>query len=697
VPRIEIRTGEVCLVLEPDAAGRLRQIGWRPGPVERGGFPPEAFPVAYPTWGDEGGRTPALRVSAAGGVGSVRLVFQGHEQSAHAHGEIHRIQLADQLRRLSLVLVYSTWERDGVLEQWVELANSRDAPLTLHELAAASATVAGDEPWLTHYGGDWAGEWTVVEERLRRGAKVLESYGVVRPHLQLSPFFLLSPAGTSDERAGAVLAGALAWGGGVRLHFGVGHPPQQAVRVLAGHRPAGAGYLLEAGETFETPHQYWAWSMRGRAALTHRLHGFVRDHVVRDGRRLRRTVLNNWEATFFDFDLARLATLMEGGRAAGAELFLLDDGWFGDEHPRDGDDAGLGDWTANPRKLPGGLAALAEAATASSLDLGLWIEPEMVNRASRLYAQHPDWVVSEPGRELREERNQLVLDLCRDDVRAFVSATIDKLLTECPGISYLKWDANRDLTEAGSAALGRDRQDNIWVDTVRARSALMAGVAERHPGIELMLCASGGGRTDLDSLRHVHEVWLSDNTDAVARVHMQWHASHFLPAEVIAAHVTRWDGQGVEFACAVAMSARFGFDLDMAALGEAEREVCRRAAEAYAGVRDLVQLGELHRLVSPECGDGARAALMYVDEQGRRAVVFAYQLADTAQPRQGRLLLAGIDRTADYDVRHINLSGDALADGVARRSGAALLEEGLDWPLHLARTAVIWEIAQLPG
>jgi alpha-galactosidase len=224
----------------------------------------------------------------------------------------------------------------------------------------------------------------------------------------------------------------------------------------------------------------------------------------------------------------------------------------------------------------------------------------------------------------------------------------------------------------------------------------MADVAERHPGIELMLCASGGGRTDLDSLRHVHEVWLSDNTDAVARVHMQWAASHFLPAQLIAAHVTRWGGQGVEFACAVAMSARFGFDLDLAALSEEERETCRRAAVAYAGVRDLVQLGELHRLVSPLGGDGSRAALMYVDESGSRAVVFAYQLAEAAQPVEVRLLLAGLDPALDYDVHHIGLSHGAQVDGVVRRSGAMLLEEGLDWPLRDARTAVIWEVGQLP-
>jgi alpha-galactosidase len=696
----EIRVGDVALVLEPDATGRLRQIGWREGSIERGVFPAEAFPVAYPTWGDEGGaHTPALRVTHHDGVTSTRLRLDHWETTQIDTGAEHRAHLTDRDERLDVVLTYRTWGEEQLLEQWVEIRHDQGGPVVVHEVAAAAPAVIADDPWLTHYDGDWAAEWTTTEEPLTSGTKVLESYGGVRPHLQLSPFFLLSPGGRSSEDAASVLAGAVGWGGAVRMAFSRRHPLLDQVRVRCGHAPTGAAYTLDPGASFRTPSMYWAWSSSGRRTLSQRLHRFVRRHVVRDGDRVRATVLNNWEATVFDFDEDRLRALMDGGRKLGAELFLLDDGWFGDEYPRDSDDAGLGDWVPDPRKLPGGLGPLCDAAAERSLRFGLWIEPEMVNRASRLYREHPDWVVSQPVRERREERQQLVLDLCRPEVRDFAYETVAALLADNPGISYLKWDANRDVTEPGSDSLASSRQESFWVDTARARSQLMEDVARNHPGVEMMLCASGGGRTDLATLRHFHEVWLSDNTDAVTRVRMQWAASHFLPAGVVAAHVTRWGGQELGFASAVAMSARFGFDIDPDGLSPDEEAVCRRACAVYGAVRDIVQLGDLHRLVSPEQGDGTRAALMYVDPLSERAVVFAYRL-ETSDPGttraalDERLPLSGLDSSASYDVNVVDLHADPAIVPAEVWAGSDLLAEGLPWAVQAARSAAIWILSR---
>jgi alpha-galactosidase len=696
---IEVRAGATGYRFQVSRRGRLRQVAFGDGPgvpalrvVDQEG----GFPHAHPTYGEDVRGKPALRVTHHDGVTTTRLTVDGHERRRADGGDEHRIRLVDEGEPLDVVLGFRTWEDDDVLEQWVEVTNRQAGPITVHAAAAAAPClpVTDDGAWLTHFGGGWAAEWGTVEERLRFGAKVLESYGGVQPHLQHNPFFLLSPDGPSTEDGGAVLAGGLAWGGNVRFGFEVAS--RDVLRMWCGASPVGADHVLDPGTTLVTPRMVWAWSPAGRGPLSRRLHRWVRGHAVRDGERLRPIVVNNWESTFFDFDQAKLLALMDGARDIDAELFLLDDGWFGDEHPRDDDRAGLGDWVVDRRKLPGGLAALTDGAAARDLRFGLWVEPEMVNPRSTLYEQHPDWVVAQPGRERRLGRHQLVLDVCRPEVRRFAADVVGRLLDENPGISYVKWDANRSISEPGTTALPADRQGNFWHDHATATWALMAEVTERHPDVELMLCASGGGRVDLGSLRWFHEVWLSDNTDPVVRVRMQWAAGHFLPANVVGAHVTRWAERPLPFGCAVAMSARFGFDLDLTGLAPDELAVCRRAVAAYRRVRDLVQLGDLWRLISPDQGTGDVAALAYIARDRSRAVVFAYRLpgpgsASVAVP------LAGLDPERDYEVRVIDLTRDEPSPSPSpspssAAGGSELLRDGLTWEEAEPLTAAIWEL-----
>ncbi len=437
----------------------------------------------------------------------------------------------------------------------------------------------------------------------------------------------------------------------------------------------------------------WTWSTAGRATVTHRFHEWTRSQVLRDPGRLRPIVANNWEATFFDFDQDRITGLIRRAADLGADLFLLDDGWFGSTHPRDDDTTSLGDWEPDPAKLPDGLAPLADAAVAAGIRFGIWLEPEMVNPVSELYAQHPDWVVRD-RRAPQEHRNQLALDPLRPEVREFEAGVVDDTLAAHESISYVKWDANRPITDPGSSALGSDRQSNLWVDHTLATWQVMAEVARRHPDTEMMLCASGGGRTDHGTLRWFHEFWTSDNTDPVARVRMQWACSHFFPAAAMAAHVTRWGGRPLEFACAVALSGRFGFDLDLDSLTDAEAEVCRRAIALARRTQDLVQLGRLERLVSPvEGSDRSRAALMCVAAGADRAVVFAYQLevsASAAPP----LHLVGLDPEATYEIASTDLTSEVVEDE-AQRSGAELMSEGLGWPLEAPCTARMWELTRV--
>jgi len=678
---IEILAGTTGVVLAVGDDGRLHQLGFSHGVAGRTAeFPVGIYPLAYPTFGEEPTREPALRMTHADGVTSTRLMFSSAEVEAHADGEVHRIVLVDRVSPVVVTLVFFTWPAYDVLETWVEVTNLGAEPVTVHEVAATAPAFAASSSRLTHWGGGWAGEWTETTETLAPGTKVLASAGGVRSSLHLPPVVLLSPDGSATEESGSVGACTLVWGGDARFAAEVAMHGQG--RLIAGHQPRGAERRLHRDEAFETPHALWVWSDAGIGPTSRSLHRFAREQVVRGGTEIRATVANTWEAVGFALDDAGLAAQVDQAAAVGAELFLLDDGWFGSAYPRDDDTTSLGDWGVDRSKLPHGLQPLIDHTLAAGLRFGLWVEPEMVNPASELYEAHPDWVIAESGRDRREERNQLVLDVLQPEVRQFETDVVRQVLADHPGISYLKWDANRDITEPGSTALAPDRQSHLPVDRVRATWELMADVARAHPDVELMLCASGGGRSDLGTLRWFHELWTSDNTDPVDRVRIQWGASHLLPASVVAAHVTHWGLRPVPFGCAVALSGRFGFDLDLVALAEDDRAVCAASAATYVRIRDLVQQGDLHRLVSPV--GSTRGAWAYRSADGGRTVVFAYRLPDD-EPGEEMLKLPWL---ADEDPAAFDV--EDLTPGAAASSRTPWPDGGLAWPDAPPPSASVW-------
>ena len=704
--RIEIDGGRIGLVLGVGTDGRLHQLGLgdqqgrQPDPA----FPVSLFPLALPTHGEEALRAPALRVTHADGSPSLRLVFVRATAQPHPFGQEHRIELVDRVGAFEVAVCFRTWPDHDLIEQWVEVRNGDDAPCTLHQVASASPALGAADPYLTHWGGGWANEWSETTERLVRGTKTVASAGGVRSSLHLAPVVLWSPDGRATETDGAVLAVSVAWGGDVRFDAEIG--PHGQGRLVAGLQHLGAERRLEPGETFASPPAVLAWSDHGVGATSRALHCWVRDHVVRDGNRNRAIVFNNWEAMGFSLTTETVCEVIDGAADLGAELFLLDDGWFGDAFPRNDDTQGLGDWVVDARKFPGGLGPVVQHAIDRGIRFGLWVEPEMVNPRSEIYQAHPDWVIAEPGRERREERQQLVLDVCRPEVADFVLEVIDQTLALHPEISYLKWDANRDISESGSAVLPADQQLRLPVDRVRATLAIMDEVARRHPTIELMLCASGGGRSDLANLARFHELWTSDNTDPVDRVRIQWGASHLLPASVLGAHVTRWGQRPMPFACAVALSARFGFDIDPRSLTGEERETAAQAVATYRSIRALVQFGDLHRLVSPiGTGRGALAFLApRVGEQrgteGPIAVVFAFVLDNQedhhAASDDGRespvVSVPGLDPDRRYTVVD-RTPGDVNHGQAFTALGRDLAATGLQWPGPGWPSAKVWVVS----
>jgi alpha-galactosidase len=606
---------------------------------------PNRFDEAYPQWGDGYIWEPAVQVTHADGNTSTTLLYEKITRTNEAPDrELVRIQLRDPAYPFRATICFRLHRERDLLEQWMEFQHQERGPVKLDRMASSALLLPATNLYLTHFFGEWAKEMQPTTELLTPGIKVLDSKLGVRAQQFRNPSFILSLDRPATETNGRVLAGTLAWSGSFQCAF---DHNGRAVRALCGVNPFASSYFLKANETFTTPTMIWVWSNRGLGEMSRKLHSWARDFGIRDGHKPRNVLLTNWEATGFDFDFARIAGLFPAARDLGAELFLLDDGWFGNKYPRTNDQAGLGDWQPNRQRFPNGLRPLAEAAVKEGLQFGIWVEPEMVNPKSELFERHPDWVIGQPRRELELQRNQLVLDLTRPQVQQFEWQVIRDIL-DVPGLTYLKWDCNRYLTQPGSSWLASDHQSHLWIDYVRSLYALMDKTAKTFPAAELMLCSGGGGRADYGALRYFHEFWPSDNTDPVTCITRQWDYSYFFPPMAICNHVTHTGQRPMHFACCVAMSARFGMDLDLAKLSAEEKAVCAGAIRAYKQIRDVTHLGDLYRLERPH--EAPRGALNFVSPDRSRAVVFVFQLQD-GQPLPVRP--QGLDPSRRYLIREL--------------------------------------------
>ena len=701
-PRVEPRlinvsTSGSSLTLVAAGDGRLYQLSYgRPRPSAA---PPARTPARedefHPAAGNGFILEPALQAVHADGNTSTDLVYLGHETvPVDDNVTLTRVRLRDGFYPFFVTLHLRAYRREDVIEQWAEIRHEEEQPVALSRFASAAPVLKADAYWLTQVQGNYMREAELVEERLTPGVKVLDSKLGVRAHQMRHPSFLLSPGGPAREESGEVYGGTLAWSGSFQLAFEVDWTGR--LRALGGINHFGSEYRLSRGKVFRTPAMLWTWSGEGKGRVSRNFHRWARAYGVRDGDRPRPVLLNNWEATHMDFDEGKIVSLFDGAKELGVELFLLDDGWFGNKYPRDNDRAGLGDWQVNRRKLPRGLSYLAAEAKRRGVEFGIWLEPEMVNPSSELYEKHPDWVIRQPNREPLFGRNQLVLDLSRPEVREFAWGVVDDTLRPNPGIGYVKWDANRYVTQPGSAWLGPAEQQHLLVDYQWALYDVMARMAKHHPHVMAMVCAGGSGRVDYGALKYFHSFWPSDNTDPLQRIYIQWGFGHFFPAATISAHVTAMGNRPVKFAADVALAGAFGVDRDVQRMTPEERRAVAAAVRLYKErLRDVVLRGDLYRLESPY--ERPRAALSYVSEDRARAVLFIYQLGESAF---GPVRPRGLDPRKRYRVREVNLpegrsSRLGLHDKVV--DGETLMEEGLVSPLRRALESAVVELFEEPG
>lgn len=668
---ITIPTAHSALTLCVEGDGRLYQLGYGKTPDKV--VAPEKMPAReaefFPASGNGFILEPALQATHADGNTSTDFMFVRQETTAlDSNVAVTRIELKDRFYPFFVNIYLKAYAKEDVIEEWTDIRHDEDGVVTLYRFASSSPLVAGKEHWLTQFHGDWSREGEISEERLAEGTKILDSKIGVRASQYRIPSFILTRNGPAKEESGEVFGGSLKWSGSYQLAFDVDW--NDHLRVLAGINPFGSQYHLEKGQTFTTPAMLWTWSGQGKGQVSRNFHAWARRYGIRDGDQPRPILLNNWEATYFNFNEQKLVSLLDGAKELGFELFLLDDGWFGNKYPRNGDTAGLGDWQANTNKLPHGLGYLSDQAVQRGLRFGIWLEPEMVNPKSELYEKHPDWVIGQPHREPEYMRHQLDLDLSNPAVKDFAWETINDTLGPNPGITFVKWDANRYVTQPGSQWLKPGEQSHLLIDYNFALYDIMARMAKTYPHVMAMLCSGGSGRADYGALKYFDNFWPSDNTDPAKRVFIQWGFSHIFPANTICAHVTRSGDRPLKFTLDVAMSEDMGFDVDLAKTSPMDREAMARAIKLYKEeLREVVGQGDLYRLESPY--DGPRACLDYVSPDRAKAVLFVYQLkADEAKA----VKLRGLDPQRSYAVREVNLPQEAPSQIL---DGGTLMRDGL--------------------
>ena len=358
-----------------------------------------------------------------------------------------------------------------------KISNKEKGVVTLQKFASANLYLSAEKYWLKQYHGDWAKEMRPEEVQLTHGIKVLDSKLGTRSHLFEPPSFMVSLDKPATEDEGKVLLGTLAWSGNFKFDLEI--DPLNNLRLIAGVNPFSSEYALQPNQTFETPAFIFTFSSNGTGEASRQLHRWARNYRIVDGNGSRMTLLNNWEATFFDFNEPILSDLIKDTKKLGVDVFLLDDGWFGNKYPRNNDNAGLGDWQENVKKLPHGIGYLVKEAEKNNVKFGIWVEPEMVNPKSDLYDQHPEWVIKQPEREEHLYRNQMVLDLSNPKVQDFVYGILDNLFTKNPALAFIKWDCNAVIFNAYSSFL--NKQSHLYVEYVKGLYKVLDKLRAKYP------------------------------------------------------------------------------------------------------------------------------------------------------------------------------------------------------------------------
>lgn len=678
--------GNVTYAMGVNERGELQQIYWG-GRVGEGDSiaPAKAMreaasfdssynntPEEYVGWGAGLFHEPALKVTFADGNRDLVLHYVS---SSKPKDDSIDIVLKDISRAVTVTLHYVMDKESGILARSATIENGESKPIMIEQAAAAAFALPPAHYTLSYLSGRWGGEWTLNQETIHQGQRVLESRRGSTGH-QLNPWFAIGKD-DADEEHGEMWFGSLAWSGSWRIT--IEQDTLDSVRVTGGFNPFDFGYPLKPGEKLESPIFYAGYSKHGMGGASRLLNHFTLTHVLPQAPnpKLRPVIYNSWEATEMNVTEAGQEALAEKAKALGIDRFVMDDGWFGQ---RKTDHAGLGDWYVNKEKFPNGLKPLIDKVHSLGMDFGLWVEPEMVNPDSDLYRKHPEWVLNFPGRPRNEQRTQLVLNLARQDVREYVFGFLDKLLTENQ-IAFLKWDYNRNWSEPGWDQVPPNEQKKVYVEFTRNLYSILAELRAKHPGVEIESCSGGGGRVDLGILHYTDEVWPSDNTDPLDRLTIQDGFTRAYPAQVMMAWVTdspHWlnaRSTSMAYRMLVSMQGSLGIGGNLNKWSDEDLAIAKRLIAAYHPVQKTITQGDLYRLISPTNGSEF-SATETVSSDKSQAVLFAFAHSTREERGFPRLQLLGLDPSANYALTSIE--GKATGDTPKEASGAWWMNHGID-------------------
>lgn len=657
----------------------------------------DTLPQEYPVHGGQDMRTGAFALEKNGRKEACRLKFLSYNimkgkprlsgmPSVYAENDDEFTTLVistrDSVSGIEVDLYYSISEKYPVICRHAEIRNSSDSGVYITAAASASMDLSAGKYKYMHLHGAWIREKHIEICDVHKGFQGIESRRGSSGSCE-NPFIALMEADAAED-SGRVWGLSLVYSADHRMSIET--EQYGTVRVIAGINPADFRWYLERENTFVTPELVMVYSGNGLGEMSRTFHRLYRTRLCRGKYRdeERPILINNWEATYFDFNEEKLLDISRRGAELGMEMFVLDDGWFG---ARNDDRSSLGDWFVNEEKLPGGLKGLADKVKGQGMKFGLWFEPEMISPESRLFREHPDWALAIDNRERHEARNQYVIDMSRADVVDHLIDAVSKILRSAD-ISYVKWDFNRNLTDVNSAVLPYERQGEVRHRFMLGSYRLMDTLTRMFPDVLFEGCSGGAGRNDPGILYYMPQNWGSDDTDAVERMYIQYGASMVYPASTVCAHVSTVPNHQVmrttpmKLRGDVASAAVMGYELDLSKIGETEKKEIAEQIERYKRIRATVLFGDMYRLIDPF--KERSASWMYVSEDKAKAVVFYFNKLALPNSELRRVRLKGLDCTKRYSV-----NGNVY-------TGRTLMEFGLYLPEYEKDfESVVWEIEAL--
>lgn len=627
-------------------------------------FSLEHLKQEYPSYGSTDFRIPAMEIEQENGSRITNFTYVSHaifggkpklsglpatytEQDEEA--DTLEILLRDELLQIELTLRYTIFNHENAIARSVSFKNKGTQTCKLNTAMSLSLDLPDAEYEWIQFSGAWSRERYVKTRRLQQGIQSVGSTRGCSSHMH-NPFVVLKRP-SADEFQGEALGFSLVYSGNFLAQAEV--DTYQVTRMMLGIHPLGFSWCLEPQEQFQTPEAVMVYSCEGLNGMSQIFHRLYRTRLARGEWRdkERPILLNNWEATYFDFTEEKLLKIAAKAKEASVQLFVLDDGWFGN---RTHETSGLGDWWPNTDRLPDGIRGLSEKIEALGMKFGLWFELEMANKDSELYRMHPDWILQTPGRNISHGRKQYVLDFSRKEVVDYVYGLVEKILAESK-VSYIKWDMNRSITECFSAGYKAEQQGEIFHRYILGVYDLYERLTQRFPHILFESCASGGGRFDPGLLYYAPQAWTSDDTDAVERLKIQYGTSFVYPVSSMGAHVSITPNHQlgritpIKMRGDVACFGAFGYELDLAKLTEEEQQAVKEQIAFVKQYRKLIHSGTFYRLKSPF--EGNIAAWMVVSQDKKQAILAYYKVLNDVNCEFRKIALQGLLESASYMVQ----------------------------------------------